>query len=82
MTNYATLYYLAVTVTVLSVFLGAIQTAGGVQLGLSPQAMAWIAVIASALAVLNGFLPPVQRFPSSKDNAGPASNPDPMPRNT
>jgi hypothetical protein len=82
MSNYQTLWGMAVIATVASALTGAMLLAGGEKLGLSDVAMAWVAVVASVLGTLNGFLPPLQRLPSSKDNAGPASSPDPMPRNT
>lgn len=81
MTSYATLYTLAVIVTVAVAVIGAINLAGGEKLGLGPTMMAWIAVLASVLGSVNGFLPPLQRWPTSRDNAGPKDSPDPMPRN-
>jgi hypothetical protein len=82
LTSYTTLYTLAVIVTLTTAAIGAINLAGGGKLGLSDVTMAWIAVIAAVLGTLNGFLPPLQRWPSSRDDPGPKSNPDPMPRDT
>ena len=81
MTSYRTLYVAAWIVTIAAALCGAIQIAGGDKLGLSPVTMAWIAVIAAVLGTVNGFLPPLQRAPSERDDPGPRSNPDPMPRN-
>jgi uncharacterized membrane protein len=79
-TSYTTLYALAVIVTLTTAAIGAINLAGGDKLGLSDVAMAWVAVIAAVLGTLNGFLPPLQRWPVSRDNSGPRDNPDPLPR--
>ena len=72
--------YAAWIVTIAAALCGAIQIAGGDKLGLGSIAMAWIAVIASVLGTVNGFLPPLQRKPAERDNSGPRSDPDPMPR--
>lgn len=78
--NYKTLYILALVVTIFLALWTGISAAGGDKLGIPPIGMAWLTVIAGALGTLNGFLPALQRKPSSYDDPGPMSNPDPMPR--
>lgn len=80
MNNYQTLYALSVVVTAALALWTGISAAGGERLGLSPLVMAWLTVIFGTLGTLNGFLPPLQRWPVSRDDPGPRSNPDPMPR--
>lgn len=82
MSSYKTLYALSLLVTVGLALWTGISAAGGERLGLSETAMTWLAIIFGALGTLNGFLPPLQRWPVKDDNAGPAKNPDPMPRDT
>lgn len=80
MSNYATLYALSAIVTIALALWTGISAMGGEKLGIPEITMNWFIVIAGALGVLNGFLPPLQRWPVKNDNAGPAASPDPMPR--
>lgn len=80
MTTYQTLYAFSALVTIALALWTGISAAGGEKLGLSMTAMAWLTIIFGALGTLNGFLPPLQRWPVKDDNAGPRKDPDPMPR--
>jgi hypothetical protein len=59
---------LAIVVTVLLALIGAIQAAGALSLGLSPQTLAWLGVLVIPLSVLLGFLPRVNQ-PTEKPPA-------------
>jgi hypothetical protein len=41
-----------------------ISAMGGDRLGLSPQTMAWMGILAGVLGMLLGFLPPLQKTPA------------------
>lgn len=60
---YQILYALSVLVTLMLAVWTGISAAGAERLGLTPQSMAWLAIGAGALGVLNGFLPQLQKTP-------------------
>lgn len=80
--NYRTLYVFSIIITVSLAIWTGISATGAERLGISEMVMAWLTVIFGALGTLNGFLPPLQRWPVERDDSGPKSDPDPMPRDT
>jgi uncharacterized membrane protein YfbV (UPF0208 family) len=71
--NYNVAYIVALVLFILNVAIGAIQavyTAGhGADLGLTPQAQAWLAIVSAVIAAALGVLPQVQRTPAKREEA-------------
>lgn len=62
--TYQKLWIASLLVTLLLAAWTGISAMGGDRLGLSPQTMAWMGILAGVLGMLLGFLPPLQKTPS------------------
>jgi hypothetical protein len=80
MPSYSIQYYAGVFVAMLLAGLAILQAADPTDFGLTVVQGRWVGVVAAMLGVLAGALPSWRRPPVAKDDAGPKSNPDPMPR--
>lgn len=81
MTNYQLQYAAAWIVLILGLVTGAIVLVSDpTELGLSPVAYKWVAIVNTVLIGLGAVLPSIRRTPTAYDNPGPASDPDPQPR--
>lgn len=81
MTTYSLQYYAAWGVAIVSALTGVIAAVSDpAELGLGPVVYRWIVVFNAFLTVMATMLPSLRRPPASKDDAGPRTNPDPMPR--
>jgi hypothetical protein len=80
MTTYKLLYGAAWFCLLGILFCGGVTAIGPADLGLPSHAAAWVALFGLIFGGVQSFLPPIQRFPTSVDNAGPRSDPDPLPR--
>jgi hypothetical protein len=62
--TYQKLWIASLLVTLLLAAWTGISAMGGDRLGLSPQTMAWMGILAGVLGMLLGFLPPLQKTPA------------------
>jgi hypothetical protein len=62
--TYQYLWIASLLVTLLLAAWTGISAMGGDRLGLSPQTMAWMGILAGVLGMLLGFLPPLQKTPA------------------
>jgi hypothetical protein len=67
--TYQRLWIASLLVTMLLAAWTGISAVGGDRLGLSPQTMAWMGIVAGVLGMLLGFLPPLQKTPSANEDA-------------
>lgn len=81
MPSYRIQYVASWTVAIVAAFVGVVAAVSDPsELGLSPVLFRWIVVCNAFLTIVAGLLPSIRRPPVANDNAGPRSNPDPMPR--
>ena len=79
-TTYGWMYAASWIVLLVGLVVDGINVITPEKLGLPVHAGAWAALFALVCRGLQSVLPALQRTPTSRDNSGPASNPDPMPR--
>jgi len=81
MTSYQIQFAAAWIVLVVGLLTGAIVLVSDpAELGLTTVTFKWVVVLNTVLIGLGAYLPSVRRPPTSYDNPGPASDPDPQPR--
>lgn len=74
--SYQTLRLAAIVLTVIAAFIGFVQAADPVSLGLTPILARWLGIVGGVIGVILGFLPRVQESERRVTDQGPPATTD------